>query len=138
MAQVPIFHARVTDEGKLELVEAERDRRRVWLQSLAGKAVEVIVRKERLQRTLDQNAYLHAVPFPMLASHIGDSVEGVKFDLMGECWGWTTTKGGHYIPIKPHTSDMSVEECSQFIDWLIPWAMTTHGVDIPLPNEVAA
>lgn len=139
MSIVPIWHGHIDADGRFGLLDAERDKRRLYFQSLAGKNVEIIVRKERAQRSLDQNAYLHAVPFPMLAAEIGDSIEGVKFDLMGEFWGWTKTKGGgNRIPVKGHTSAMTVDECSKFIDWLIPWAMTTLGVNIPLPNEVAA
>lgn len=139
MAPVPIFTGRVSEQGQLTLNEAERHYRRQWLDSLAGKDVEVIVRKKRTQRSLDQNAYWHAVPFPLLQEALGyDSIEELKFDLMGEKWGWTTTKHGNHIPVKPHTSEMTVEECTEFIDWLIPWAMTKHGVTIPLPNEVTS
>jgi len=92
------------------------------------------------KRTLDQNAYLHAVPFPILAEHFGDSVEGVKLDLMGEKWGWKPSPLDPHrmVPVKPSTASMTIEECTEFIDWLIPWAATEHGVLIPLPSEYAA
>lgn len=99
----------------------------------------VVVRIERpaSKRTLDQNAYLHAVPFPILAEHFGDSVEGVKLDLMGEKWGWKPSPldPSRMVPVKPSTSSMTIEECAEFIDWLIPWAAQEHGVLIPLPRE---
>ena len=138
MTGVPIFHGRIDEDGRFGLLATEKALRLAYFKRLAGERVEVIVRKARTQRSIDQNKYLHAVPFPILALHFGDSVEGVKFDLMGEKWGWTTTKQGHHIPVKGHTSQMTVEECTEFIDWLIPWAMTEHGVAIPLPNEVEA
>ena len=88
------------------------------------------------KRTLAQNKYWHSVPFKLLAESIGDSIENVKLDCMGECWGWTTTKlGGNRVPIKPHTSDMTIEEGCFFTDWIIPWALEFHRVVIPLPNE---
>src|SRR5262245_38812369 len=106
------------------------------------KAGPVVVKIEQpmVKRTLEQNAYLHAVPFPILAEHFGCSVEDVKYDLMGERWGWKPSPLNPHrmIPVKPHTSDMTVEECTQFIDWLLPWAATEHGVLIPLPKEYAA
>ena len=139
MAIVPVFHGSVTEDGTLVLFEAERARRRAHLQSLAGKIVEVVIRKERLRRSNDQNAYIHAVPVFLLAEYFGYSLDEMKWVLMGECWGWRMDKvSGREIPLKPHTSDMTVEECSHFIDWVIPWAMVNHGVAIPLPNEVAA
>lgn len=132
---VPIFRAEVTAGETLVFLASDRDRRQRYLRGLVGERVEVTIRKERQKRTLDMNSYLHARPFPILADYFGDSVEGVKFDLMGEFFGWTTTKGGHRIPVKAHTSDMTREESGRFVDWLIPWALTNHGVVIPLPNE---
>jgi hypothetical protein len=138
MAQIPIFHGAVTDAVRIEFVEAERYLRHAYLKTLIGRNVECIVRKERVKRSLDMNAYLHAVPFPLLAEYFGDSIEGTKLDLMGECFGWRTAPSGHQLPVKPHTSDMTVEESAFFVDWLIPWAakLPGGGVRIPLPGEV--
>lgn len=106
------------------------------LEKHAGQRVAVTMRKPKEKRTLDMNAYLHKWPFPLLADHFGDSVEGVKYDLMGEFFGWKPGPvSGRMVPVKAHTSDMTKEESSRFLDWLIPWAMTEHGVRIPLPNE---
>lgn len=101
----------------------------------------VVVKIEQpvAKRTLDQNAYLHAVPFPIIAEEIGDSVEAVKYALMGEKWGWKTDPiTGREVPVKPSTASMTVEECTQFIEWLIPFAAQKLGLVIPLPNEYAA
>ncbi len=138
MPAVPIFHGQVDEHGKLMLSHEETESRAQHLRGLVGQRVEIVIRKERGQRSLAQNAYLHSQVFPLLATEFCDSVEGVKFDLMGEKWGWTKTNSGHHIPVKPHTSDMTVEECSEVIDWVIPWAMTMHGVRVPLPNESEA
>lgn len=137
---IPIFRGRVDEDGRLTLAEGEREQRRAWLDTLRGRDVEVTVRKLRLRRSIDQNAYWHAVPFPLLAEYFGDSIEGVKFDLLGECFGWTTTKAGHRIPVKPHTSDLTTEEGAHFTDWMVQFAaqLPGGGVQIPLPNEAAA
>jgi hypothetical protein len=138
MAIVPIFSAHVTDDGKLQLPTNEASYRRNHLRSLAGKDVEVIIRKKRIKRSQPQNAYLHAVVFPLIADEMCDSVEGVKFDLMGERFGWTETKGGRPIPVRPHTSEMTEDECSDFIDWVIPWAAVKLGIVIPPPRKAEA
>jgi hypothetical protein len=133
MAVIPVFHGRIDADGKFELAAAEANLRRQYFQTLAGRNVEIVVRKERLKRSVDQNAYLHAVPFPMLAEHLGyESIEDLKLALMGECFGWKKDKlSGHEVPIKPHTSDMTVEECSHFIEWLLPYAALHFNVSIP-------
>ncbi len=139
MALWPVWHGRVTPEGELRLFDTERVQRRSFLRSLAGQDVEIVVRKKRSQRSEDQNRYLHAVPFALLAEALGyDSLEELKFDLMGEKWGWTETKGGHRVPIKLHTSDMTTVEATEFIDWLVRFGATLPSpVYIPLPNEAS-
>lgn len=134
----PVFHGCVSDAVRLVLDENERLLRHAYLKALVGRRVDVIVRKERVKRSLDMNAYLHGVPFPLIAEHVGDSIEGVKLDLMGECFGWKkSSTTGRDVPNKPRTSEMTVEESAFFVDWLIPWAAQTLGVLIPLPKEVA-
>lgn len=104
-----------------------------------GHQIDVIVRKHKRQRSLDQNAYLHAEPFPKLAAKWGESIARTKLICMGAFWGWEPVNVGGNIkvllPVKAHTSDMTVEECTTFIDWLLPWAMDEHDVAIRLPDE---
>lgn len=135
MSVVPIFHGLVTDDAKLVLDEQERDRRRIHLASLAGRRVDVVVRRERTQRSLDVNAYWHAVPFALLAEYWGEDIETAKLLILGECFGWKETRDGHRVPIKASTSGLTTEEGSHLTDWMPPWAMTNFGVDIPLPKE---
>jgi hypothetical protein len=115
----------------------EPDRFTAFRRKLAGKRAEVVLRKPKSKRSLDMNAYLHKWPFRLLAEHFGDSIEGVKYDLMGECFGWVPGPvSGKLVPVKAHTSDMTVEESATFVDWVIPWAAQNYGVVIPLPGEV--
>lgn len=134
---VPIWHGRIDADASVVLAEPERAERRRFLRTLIGENIELVIRKQRTQRSLDQNNYIHAVPILLLAEYFGYTIPEMKLVLMGECWGWKTI-AGHEVPIKPSTSEMSVEECSYFIEWVIPWAMVNHHVAIPLPNEVAA
>lgn len=135
--QIPIFRGRVSDSAQLEPATDEREYRRAYLQTLKGQNVEIVIRKERTKRSLDQNAYLHSVPFPLLAEELGyESIEELKLALMGECFGYHIDKvSGRELPIKPHTSNMSVDECSHFIEWLVTWAQTKFNIRVPLPNE---
>ncbi len=96
-----------------------------------------LVVTRRPQRTLLQNAYLHAVPFTLLAEHTGYTIPEIKLVLMAECFGWHTDRiSGREIPIKPSTAEMTKTEADYFIDWLIPWAAERFPeVAIPLPNE---
>jgi hypothetical protein len=107
------------------------------LRTLSGDAVELVVRKARTQRSLDQNAYLHAVPFAILAEEWGEDIETTKLLVLGECFGWRDV-GEARVPIKPSTSRLTVEEASHLIEWIPPWAMVKFGTRIPLPHEAEA
>lgn len=111
------------------------------IRSFRGRDVDITIeahRAEPRKRSLDQNAYLHAEPFPKLAAKWGESVARTKLICMGQFWGWEPCRiTGTLLPVKAHTSDMSVPECTTFIDWLIPWANVEHGVDVELPSTWA-
>jgi hypothetical protein len=113
-------------------------RKSLWdaCRALEGRLIRIRVDEFTPQRTLDQNAFLHAEPFPILAKHFGCSVEQVKYDLMGECFGWVPSKvTGREIPFMPSTSAMTVAQCTFFIDWLLAWAIQEHGVSIRTPDD---
>jgi hypothetical protein len=99
----------------------------------------VVVKVERMQhqRSISQNKYLHGVVFRILADYFGDSIEATKSDCMGHYWGWQPSKFNPacMVPTRPSTASMTTVECSEFIDWIVPWALITFGVEIPLPNE---
>lgn len=98
------------------------------------------VRPAEKNRSLAQNAYLHAAVFPVIAEHVGCSVEDIKYDLMGEKWGWkeSALDVRRMVPVKPSTSSMTVAECKEFIDWIIPFALDKFGIELLLPSEEAA
>jgi hypothetical protein len=142
MAPVPILHGEVTADGRLVLDGAERQLRAQHLRHLAGKRVEIIVRKERTQRSLDQNAYLHAIPFSMLAEEWGEDIETTKLLVLGECFGWRDLANGARIPMKPSSAALTVDECSHLIEWIVKWAavpgnVCARGFMIPLPKEAS-
>jgi hypothetical protein len=132
----PVWHGRITDDGKWNLSVEERPRRAQYLRSLQGQQIELIVRKARSQRSLDQNAYMHGVAFPLFAECWGEDIDTTKLLLLGECFGWKDTRDFHRLPVKPHTSHLSTRECTQFIDWMVAWGAREFGLMIPLPNEV--
>lgn len=134
---LPIFRGRVNPEGRLLLRETEREKRQAYLLALAARSVEVLVRPEPRQRTLDQNGYIHHVPVTLVARHTGHGIDETKELLMAECWGrMRDPKTGALVPAKGHTSSMDVEEATFFIEWAPSWALEHLGIDIPLPNEV--
>lgn len=138
MSAARIFHGRVDAAGKLLLSDDEKAMRDRYLQRFAGKDVDVTIRIHREQRSLDQNAYLHAVPFLLLSEYWGEDIETTKLLVLGECFGWRDFPDGRRIPMKSSTAALNTEETSRLIEWMPPWAMTHFGVSIPLPEESEA
>lgn len=98
-----------------------------------------MVRRPASQRSIDQNAYFHAVPVTLMAEYMGEEHMATLYALLGECFGYHwSDKLGREIPNKGSSSALTVEEFSHLIEWCPPWALLNHGVNIPLPNEVEA
>lgn len=132
-----VFAGRFDERAKFHADEPEKFA--AARRKLAGKRAEVVLRRPQSKRSIEMNAYLHCEtgPFRLLAEHFGEDITGIKYALMGECFGWVHSPAmGREVPIKAHTSEMTIEESKYFVDWVIPWAAQNHGVLIPLPREV--
>ena len=65
----------------------------------------------------------HAITRHALGEFNLDTSRGhMAISSSAPCWGWKPSKLGHEIPVKAHTSAMTTEECSTFIEWLPIWA----------------
>jgi hypothetical protein len=130
---IPVFLG-VARAGELVYMNLSVVRR--YLRGLEGEAVEIVIRKPRSQRSLQANAYWWAVPVEIMADFMGEDRVSTHYALLGECWGYhDNEKLGKRIPNKGSSSALTVQEFSELIEWCPPWAMTTFGVSIPLPNE---
>lgn len=87
------------------------------------------------KRSLDQNAYWWAVPVKILAEHCGYTDSQMHYALLGECFGYTSGPTGKAVPVKPSSSELTVAEFTQLIEWVLTWAPTELGVIIPGPSE---
>ncbi len=136
MTNIPVFKALVTPECRVILRETERARRQQWLQAIAGRPVEIVIRPERQQRTTKQNAFIHAGLVLPVAHEIGDDPDDVKADMMRACWGSLLNDDGVLESWIGHTSSMDTAQGQYFIEWAPPWALRMHGIELPLPGEV--
>lgn len=108
------------------------------LHALAPGRYTLRMKRGSTKRTLDQNAYWWAVPVKLLAEHCGYTDSQMHYALLGECFGYTAGPTGQPVPVKPSSSDLTVEEFTHLIEWVLTWAPTEMGVVLPAPNEVAA
>lgn len=131
----PVFEGTVNERGNLVLRRPYDFRKH--LKRLREKPIEVVVRRRRSQRSLEQNSYWWAVPVPLMAEYMGEDRTSTHYALLGECFGYHHNERlGVMVPNKGSSSALTVEEFSHLIEWCPPWAFHNHGVRIPLPNEV--
>lgn len=145
MALIPVFSARVFASGRVELPERERARRAKWISALAGddapegRRVDWILRRQPRPGSLNQDRYLHAVAYELIAAHTGHSIAEVKRLCLAARFGALGVDENRWpIPVIEHTSSLSIEEKTSLIEFLPAWALDTFegDVEIPLPREV--
>ncbi len=134
MSITPTFHGHVSKAGKLKL--DNRLTFDAYAKRLAGEPVELVLRKRKSKRSLDQSAYWWAVPVRMIAMETGEDPDAVHYALLGACWGWKPSEAlRREIPVVSSSRKLTVDEFSHLIEWVGPFAMEVFGVSIPLPNE---
>lgn len=118
------------------LPELIRPRIAVVLKGFAGKTVDVEITRHRDKRSLDQNAYWHAVPVDLLAEHCGYTHDQMHYALLGEWGGYLDGPAGQPVPRIASSSKLTTDEFSKLIEWVLTWGPSEMGVIIPAPNEV--
>lgn len=134
-APVPTFPATVSDAGALELSQAQRQAIKRWCKTLKGQEVEVIVRKRRSKRSLDQNAYFHAVPVELMAEEWGVTHDEAYYLLLAEWKGYKDGPLGR-MPNCTSGSKLTKDDFSALITWVLDYGPSEWNVYIPAPDEV--
>ena len=95
------------------------------------------IKEYRKKRSNEQNAYIHAVPLPMIAEYIGETVEVVKHYLCGEWSGWEDyfVLGKKMSRPVMTTSQMNTLQMTKFIEYLQWFGSSTLNLYIPSPGE---
>lgn len=89
------------------------------------------------RRTVAQSDGFHAMITPW-AKEEGHDIADLKRDLLGTVFGWVDSPLGETrVPLKPHTSELTVEEFSELMNRTVEIAATC-GVLLELPDEYNA
>lgn len=138
MSVTPIFTGRVTEDGRLK-ADAPHDFG-AHLCTLKGLPVEIVVRKRRSKRSLDQNAWHWGIAVPMIADALGydkHEHEQVHYALVAKCFGTHSDPKSGLEIANVRSSRLSTKEFSELMEWEIRFAAEL-GIVVPLPNEVEA
>ncbi len=131
----PVFPARVTDAGKLDVSQTQRQAMARWCKTLKGHDVELVVRKKQDKRSLNANAYWWAVPVAIMAEEWGVQVEQAHYLLLGEWKGYTEGPLGR-LPNCASSSKLNKEEFSALISWVLDYGPSEWNCYIPAPGDV--
>jgi hypothetical protein len=117
----PVFHGVVTPDGK-DIRITERRQYLKHLAGLRGERIAVIVRPVGELRSRSQNAYYHGVVVRLLAREFGSTDAETHHRLKAE-FGIRST------------ASLERPEFEEYLERVRAWALTDHGITIPLPNE---
>ena len=129
----PIFRGTVLS-GELAIENKEMFKK--YLLALEGKEVEVVIRKPKRYRTLNQNAYYWSVVVAMVAQEMGVYPEDAHEFLKGMFLKKGVEVKGKRYTIKGSTVNLSTQGFEDYMNSCRTWAGTELHLNVPLPNEV--
>jgi hypothetical protein len=128
---IPVFHGKI--EGSL-IVWDTPEKVREYLKGLEGKRIDITVKRERSQRSINQNNYYFGVVCKVLGDYFGYEVDDMhealklKFLQVGPC----------DVPTIKSTTKLNTSEFEDYLERIRRWAATEYSVVVPLPNEAEA
>jgi hypothetical protein len=142
VSQIPLLLAEIGDDDVLSFDPSQRELRRRHLSSLRRQRVTVEIKPWKSQRSLDQNAWIWGVAYPVIAEAIGyerHEHDELHYALVAKCFGEHFDKRiGAMVPNK-RSSKLSTKEFSEYMTWLVRFAAKDlGGIYVPLPDEAAA
>ncbi|MEO8679242.1 MAG: hypothetical protein ABI665_09365 [Vicinamibacterales bacterium] len=137
MAVIPVWHGHISDDGRLGLLESERVARQSYLSTLAGKDVEITVRRKRRDRSPKAHRYYFGVVVAIMAEHCGYDVEEMH-ELLAMRFLRIEDDPKTGSPRRKHLPETDSEEFGEYVDRCIRFGTVDFGLHFPAPGEVAA
>jgi len=111
--------------------------------TFAGKGFVMDVKPVETKRSLAQNRWIWGQAYPLIAEHLGydrHEHEQLHYDLLSVRFGTEAVipkLPGALPRIVPKrtSSNLTVAEFSDYMDWLVRYAATEFGVVLPLPDD---
>jgi hypothetical protein len=124
----PKFTGKITD-GKF--IPERLDGFKLWLSTLEGEIVTVVVRKPVKDRSNQQNKYYFGCLIPLLGDHIGYDAESMHQALK---MLFLVDRTREPATIRS-TASLSTVEFEDYTRRIREWASMELSVYLPLPNE---
>lgn len=126
---VPIFAGWVKGGKVLLDLRREFDR---YASSFEGKRIQLVLKKYKTQRSIEQNKYYWGVIIKILSEEFGYFPEEIHDALRFKF----LRVSGRVLSIAKSTTELTTIEFEIYQEQIRVWALTEHQIKIPLPNEV--
>ena len=130
-----VHRGHVTEGGTLALDDPARFK--ASLQAYRGKAVEVVVRRPKSQRSDPQNRYYWSVLVAMIADYCGYTTDEAHEALKWQFLRRPADVVGAPDTVRSTTS-LSTAEFADYCERIRTWAAVDMGLAIPDPGRVEA
>ena len=127
---IPIFKGHI-DKGRIKHETPEKFA--VYLAKLEGKRVEIIVRKQKSQRSIDQNRAYWGIVIEILSDHLGYDKDEVHSAMKVKFASRIDEKTG--LIVVESTAKMNTVRFNKYYEDIQRWASEFLNVYIPDPNE---
>lgn len=131
---VRIWKGRAVD-GNVILPALDVEQYQKLVESLEGRAVELILRPFRPARSSAANRYFHGVVVPLLAEHCGYTPEEMKDALKWKFLQVHFNDGQDKPPTVLSTSGLDTKQFGEFIEQCVRLG-AEMGVVVPNPGEM--
>ena len=97
----------------------------------------VQVKQYQRKRSLEQNAFIHAVPLKIISEHTGMEVDDLKSYLLGKAFGFVEFEifGERRKRPAKRSSELTTGEFSYWMEFIEAWSAQELQLIIPRPNE---
>ena len=106
-----------------------------YLLSLKGK-VEIVVKKFKKERSLQQNKYYWSVVVPLISSELGYTREEMHEVLKSLFLKDHINFKGENLVIIRSTTDLKTDEFENYLSEIRIWASKELSIYVPEPNEI--
>jgi hypothetical protein len=130
---IPIHRGKVINGKK---VYDQPARYLVQLSKLEGKRFEETIRKEKSQRSINQNNYYWGCVVEILRDHFGYETYEAEEVHIGLKLLFLRIHENEGLQTVKSTTKLNTAEFEDYLEKIRRWAIKEHNCRIPLPNEV--
>jgi hypothetical protein len=130
---IPIHHGIVSQNNKLILDTPSRYL--TQLSNLKGKRIELTLKEEKSQRSINQNSYYWGVVVTILGDFFGYEPEEMHTALRMKFLNKEPVCG---LNTAESTTALNTTQFEDYLERIRRWAAIEYHIYVPLPNEAAA